>query len=355
MASDSLNVHGAIVMGESGKLRSLSLSEFKSGADDFALTLIPSTKGLSVTIEGQALDVRHLTGLDRTGAAPAEIQNPAPQDPISVNAQVQRLILSQRATIRNVAMSIAFERNNRLSAFELQSDTPGMGKLTGHMSVVKGTRNLELEAGNAGALIDNLLDFSSIRGGTLSARVDFPEPGFALIRRTSIPDYEGTVTLSNIVLTNQPFLARLFAAGSLDGPLRLLQGDGISLTNAVIPFNARGRVITIGDGRAAGNAIGGSFTGIYDRNTRKIAVSGTLVPIFGLNSVLGAIPLLGDVLVSKKGEGILGLTYELKGDIAEPAINVNPLSILTPGILRRIFEFGPSRGQAATTTAPGEK
>ena len=42
----------------------------------------------------------------------------------------------------------------------------------------------------------------------------------------------------------------------------------------------------------------------------------------------------------RKGEGILGLTYQMKGNIAEPTILVNPLSMFTPGILRRIFEFG---------------
>jgi hypothetical protein len=44
----------------------------------------------------------------------------------------------------------------------------------------------------------------------------------------------------------------------------------------------------------------------------------------------------------------------MKGDIAEPGIMVNPLSLLTPGILRRIFEFGPSRG-AELSSAPAPK
>jgi hypothetical protein len=34
----------------------------------------------------------------------------------------------------------------------------------------------------------------------------------------------------------------------------------------------------------------------------------------------------------------LGTTYSVSGDADEPEISVNPLSMLTPGILRRIFE-----------------
>ena len=51
---------------------------------------------------------------------------------------------------------------------------------------------------------------------------------------------------------------------------------------------------------------------------------GTLVPVYGLNSILGSVPLLGDILISKKGEGIFGLTYAMKGNLNEPALTVNP-------------------------------
>jgi hypothetical protein len=59
--------------------------------------------------------------------------------------------------------------------------------------------------------------------------------------------------------------------------------------------------------------------------------------------MLGAVPILGDLLISKKGEGIFGLTYAMKGSLNEPSLTVNPLSVLTPGIFRRIFEFDPPK------------
>lgn len=353
-ASSDLHVHGSLLMGDGGRMRSLALSDFHAGSDDFAMTLIPSGPGYSITIQGQSLDVRHLTGLDRPAAAANDRGATKMENPISVTAQVQRLLISNRATLRNVAMSIAFGANDRLNAFDLQSDSPGVGKLTGHMAIVKGVRTLDLEADNAGALIDTVVNFPSIRGGKMNAKITFPEQN-PLLRRLSgpLPDYEGTLAFSDVVLTNQPFLSRLFAAGSLDGPLRLLQGEGISLTKVDLPFRARGRLIDIMDGRASGDAIGGTFTGSYDRDSEKVDISGSLVPLFGLNSVLGSLPVVGDLLVSKQGEGILGLTYEMKGNIGEPSITVNPLSFLTPGILRRIFEFGPSRaGETASAAQP---
>ena len=76
-----------------------------------------------------------------------------------------------------------------------------------------------------------------------------------------------------------------------------------------------------------------------DEGTRVIGLSGTMVPAYGINSMLGAVPILGDILASRKGEGVFGVTYAMKGPLDDPTLTVNPLSVLTPGILRRIFEF----------------
>ena len=67
--------------------------------------------------------------------------------------------------------------------------------------------------------------------------------------------------------------------------------------------------------------------------------------------MLGAVPVLGDLLVSKQGEGVFGLTYAMKGNIGEPSLIVNPLSVLTPGILRRIFEFATPQDKTPQVSA----
>ena len=82
-----------------------------------------------------------------------------------------------------------------------------------------------------------------------------------------------------------------------------------------------------------------------------MALKGSLVPAYGINSLLSNIPLLGDVLASKKGEGIFGVTYSATGNADQPNISVNPLSVLTPGILRRIFEgHMPNAANAPSNT-----
>ena len=61
------------------------------------------------------------------------------------------------------------------------------------------------------------------------------------------------------------------------------------------------------------------------------------MPLYGLNSLLSGVPLIGDLLYGGLGGGVFAFTYRLSGPVESPSVSVNPLSVLAPGILRRIF------------------
>jgi hypothetical protein len=46
-------------------------------------------------------------------------------------------------------------------------------------------------------------------------------------------------------------------------------------------------------------------------------------------------------LFGRRGEGLFGFTYRLAGPAANPRVDVNPLSLLTPGMFREIFRAPP--------------
>jgi hypothetical protein len=212
----------------------------------------------------------------------------------------------------------------------------GKGKISAAITPSSAGRQVTLTADDAGLLVKGLFGFGSMKGGALNVSATLSP--VATAKNKAPLDYAGKVTIRDFKVTDQPFLARLFAAGSLGGVSDLLQGEGITFDKMEIPFRAQNDAITIHDARAAGPAIGITADGYIDRAHNQIALKGTLAPVYGLNSVLGAIPLLGDVLVSKQGEGIIGMTYSMSGDADQPTLSVNPLSALAPGIFRRIFE-----------------
>ena len=55
--------------------------------------------------------------------------------------------------------------------------------------------------------------------------------------------------------------------------------------------------------------------------------------------VVGAIPILGQILGNGQEGGLIGITYRLSGAMASPTLVVNPISAIAPGIFRQIFAF----------------
>ena len=156
----------------------------------------------------------------------------------------------------------------------------------------------------------------------------------------------------------QSFISRLFSAGSLTGLGDLFAGDGISIENLDVPFTSKNNVISVKEARMRGRALGATADGYIDRPKNVIALKGSLIPAYGLNSIISNVPLLGDLLASKKGEGIFAITYTATGSADQPTYTTNPLAMATPGILRRIWEGHlPSAldapSNAPTPAAPG--
>jgi hypothetical protein len=357
ISGTGFDAHGKVSLAPDGKLINASFTDFRSGANnDFAVEIEPfRDNGLAVRMEGRSADATHFFGDDKKnakGGAPA----PADSDtglkyPLTLNAKLGKALFRDELAFHDINLAISFAANERLTGFSLDAAGPVKGKITGGFSTAKSVRGLSLKAEDAGNFIRTITGFSSIRDGSLDVQVSFaPDDPAQIDKSGKTPpyDYLGTVTLNDIVVMDQPFFARLFAAGSFDGPLRLLQGEGISVSKVTAPFSARGKVVMFKDGLASGSAIGGTFEGVLDRRTDRLELTGTMVPAYGLNSVLSGVPLLGDILASRKGEGVFGVTYAVKGNLNEPALTVNPLSVLTPGILRRIFEFATPKAPAQT-------
>jgi hypothetical protein len=59
------------------------------------------------------------------------------------------------------------------------------------------------------------------------------------------------------------------------------------------------------------------------------------------------------VLGGRQGEGLVGITFAIKGSLDDPSVLVNPMSVMTPGIFRQIFEFTGTVPDTAAATSSG--
>ncbi|MGH6741143.1 MAG: AsmA-like C-terminal domain-containing protein, partial [Bradyrhizobium sp.] len=354
----SLQAQMTLAFDSSGRLTSLNAPSVRSGAaNDFALSFARGPAGIDVSMRGRLLDGSQIA---RRGSGTGESKeaggdaNDTFDGPFRISAKLDRLALRGGVSIAPFALEVS-GTGDRPATMTLSGRRGKTGTLVGGIAARGNDRRLALQTNDFGTLARGLFGFASIKGGKLDLQTTLHGPAAAPPSTVVDPanDFEGTVRLDDFRLLNQPFLARLFSAGSLIGFGNLLAGGGIAVDELKIPFTSKNGVLGIEDARASGPAIGVSAEGYIDRPKNEIALKGTLVPLFGINSALGYIPLLGQLLVSKPGEGIIGMVYSVEGNADEPRVNINPLSMATPGFLRRIFEGQmPNVANAPTNTEP---
>jgi hypothetical protein len=125
---------------------------------------------------------------------------------------------------------------------------------------------------------------------------------------------------------------------SLDGVYALMSGSGIPFTNlrGDLTFS-KGR-ITLDPMIGFGGALGVTAKGWLEPGNDQIDVDGTLAPAYVLNSIIGNLPVIGSILTGGEGQGLFAAAFRLTGSNDNPTVTVNPLSALTPGLLRHLFD-----------------
>ena len=82
--------------------------------------------------------------------------------------------------------------------------------------------------------------------------------------------------------------------------------------------------IAFEDGRMAGPAMGLTGAGSYDLRADNLDIDGVVAPSPVLNlSMLGEIPVIGNLIVSRRGEGVFGMTYSINGRAEQPRVGAD--------------------------------
>ena len=198
--------------------------------------------------------------------------------------------------------------------------------VTGRVIPRGGRSAFRIQSDNAGGVFQSAGLFPSARGGVLDlTMVPGGGPG----------SYDGQMTVKSVWLRNAPAMAALLNAISVIGLLEQLSGRGILFNEVEARFRLTPEQAIITRSSAVGASMGISMDGYYYLDSGQMNMQGTVSPFYLLNGV-------GSIL-TRKGEGLLGFTYRLKGTPKSPLVQVNPLALLTPGMFREIFRRPPPK------------
>ncbi|GJL94225.1 MAG: membrane protein [Hyphococcus sp.] len=258
---------------------------------------------------------------------------------LSVTARINRLLMREDIEYFDVSLDLmrAPDRLEALNLVAREGTGSALSAMLTHTGEEEGpSRSILAQTSDVGSLIKGIFSNGSVHGGqgTLVLDLSAPERG----------NLAGVVEARSLHLLDAPLLARVFSAGSLDGLENLMNGEGIDFSDVYGELAFSKGELTVESFRATGSSVGITADGVVNmQNGGQMEISGAVAPIYQLNSAIGSAPVIGDILVGKKGEGILALSYSVSGDRTAPNVFINPLSALTPGIFRNLF--GPMRPQ----------
>ena len=271
-------------------------------------------------LRGGRLDMRSATFAEGGG-------DPAPGD----KALVARLDQLQ------ITDSIALTDFSGEFAMRGGMDGPFSGRINGGTQVTgrivprEGRSALRVVSDDAGGVFRDAGLLKQGRDGAFSLTLlPIGQPG----------NFDGTLRVTNTRITDAPAMAALLNAVSIVGLVSELAGQGITFGEVNARFRLSPSQITLYESSATGPSIGISMDGVYDMPTERLAMEGVISPVYLLNGI--------GSLISRRGEGLIGFNYRLTGPTSAPSVQVNPLSVLAPGIVRDIFRS--SARPAATTS-----
>ncbi len=191
-------------------------------------------------------------------------------------------------------------------------------------------RKLSVRSEDAGSVARAFNIYDNAIGGYLlmDAILHDDEPDRPVVGEVRVKDYR---------VINAPTLAHILAIASFTGIFEALEGDGIAFSTFKLPFELKNKNLTFKNAQTSGLSIGVNASGNVNLDTDRVYMEGTIVPAYLVNSLLGNIPVVGDLLVGGKGEGLFAANFSVQGTTEEPDIMVNPLSVLAPGFLRNLF------------------
>lgn len=318
-----------IAKGFSG-IEQLSLGKTKVGNTELhKLEYAYAGNNLRVDVSGKSLDLSAWMEDDSESSEFSFANFPA----VAFKADIAQLTLSKRAGIRNFKGEMTCDAKRCQNA-EITGLTGDSKEFTLRiLKNPKGKRQFSLHAADAGMFLKAFgASEPDIEGGTLSISGNYDELSVGSI-------LHGKMVISNYTVRKAPVLARILSLASFTGVLDLLQGGGISFSKLNAPFTLQNDIVKFEKAKAYGGSIGITADGTVQFPKRMMDLSGTVVPAYALNNMIGKVPLVGPLLTGG-GAGVIGFDYRVKGTAKEPDVSVNPLSLLTPGFLRNLFSGG---------------
>nr|WP_240989051.1 DUF3971 domain-containing protein [Salipiger mangrovisoli] len=316
VTAPGLTAQGSVDLNENGTLRRLSLPVLRAGGwlDGAAvLTGRGRNAAPAMRITGNALDMRGAplggSGGSGGGGGPIEVA-------------VNRLQVTDKIAVNNFQGKFDTRRGINGS---FTGAVGGRAAVQGDVVPQNGGTAIRIRARDAGDVLKGAGVMQNIQDGTFDLTL-VPVKGKS-------GEYDGLLKIEGTRMQKNPAVVQLLDGISVVGIIDQLNGPGIFFSEVEARFRMTPQQIILTRSSAIGPSMGISMDGYANLASGMMDMQGVLSPIYVINGI--------GQLFSRKGEGLIGFNFNLRGPVADPAVSVNPLSVFTPGMFRDIFRRPP--------------
>jgi len=328
LTGDTFFIAGDITLA-GGELASARFGKVRlNRGDDVSVAIDRSGRGYRVDVSGSSLDARAVIKAllsDKAGKAGS-----SGGSNVVVALDVARITGFNGETLSDAKI------NSRGSQITLAAALGAGGGLSLSSGSDGGRKQLRMQAADAGAILRFLDLYKNVRGGSIKLSLSGDEDG----------GMTGQVDAQNFQVIDEPRLASIVStapAGSgrslSDAVRREIDMSSVSFERGYAQIARGPGYLRLANGVVRGPLIGATFQGTLYDPKGQMDMTGTFMPAYGLNRLFGEVPLFGELLGNGRDRGLIGVTFKLAGDAKSPRLQVNPLSVMAPGIFRQIFEF----------------
>jgi hypothetical protein len=349
---DDIKIEGGIALDPEQHLKSFYFSDFSIDFDTHVeiTATVRDDKVLDIKASGPTYDGKQFFRSLFSAGQFTDDGSTEPADPFGVDltANIDTVVGFYDTTARNVHVTFK-KRNGRIVALDAKGDLNGKSPSAVTLETNGGTREIKAEARDAGAAFRLIGFYPNVDGGeaSLEVNLDAGGPGTK----------SGTLWARDFTVLGDEVVNDVLTDPSSQAVLGQHKQEAvrarIDFKQLRAPFSVGGGKFRLQDAYMNGAQLGATMRGTVDFKAQTVDLGGTYVPLYGLNSAFRAIPILGPVLGGRQGEGLVGITFAIKGGLTDPSVFVNPVSVMTPGIFRQIFEFTGTVPDAAAASSTG--
>lgn len=238
-----------------------------------------------------------------------------------IEGALQEVVLNEKVSIQNTVFSI--DGAGGLSG-QFEGQVNGGALIRGTIRPRGNSFVADVRGQNAGAILRDAGFLKNAGGGQMALSV-WPAQG----------GIRADLSVNDMRLRDAPPIAALLSAISVVGILEQMDGQGLLFNDIRAKVLFKDGLLSISESSAAGPSLGLSLDGRIDVSNSAIQLQGVVSPFYLVNAV-------GSFL-TRRGEGLIGISFTINGTNDNPRVLVNPLSILTPGMFREIFRRPPPK------------